>query len=280
LIGHGRVPTAVNVDGLEWHRAKWNRLGQRVFYEGARLCGRHADEIIYDSEALRPHWRTAFGVDRGVFIPYGADLVDDAPIDHIKRLGLYPGKYILVVSRLVQENSIDLFLDASRMLDGTLPLVLVGSGRPHDPLVRRLNNFAASRNLLLLGHVNDQQLLNALWQHSGAYWHGHSVGGTNPGLLQAMGAGAPTLALDTPFNSEVLRCADQLIPPDHKILAARLQELVNSPTLQETFRQSQRRTIISSYSWDSVCRAYEQVLTQLALHPVAKAIRTETAGPG
>jgi glycosyltransferase involved in cell wall biosynthesis len=255
----------VNVDGLEWQRAKWNKIGRRVFFEGARLCGKYADELVYDSEALKPHWTATFGVARGVFIPYGADIAEAASEVPIEELGLEIGKFLLVVARLVPENSIDLFLDACALLPAELPIIVVGSGHDREPVVHRLRRVSETRKQVrLLGHVSDQTFLRALWVHCGAYWHGHSVGGTNPALLQAMSSGAPTLALDTPFNAEVLRNPRQLVARDPELLAGRIRALLLSPETQQSWRASQQATIKEFYQWDSVCRRYDEVLQRIA----------------
>ena len=269
LLRNAGIRTAVNVDGLEWQRAKWNALAKLTFYEGARMCSRYADQLIYDSDALRPYWAAAFGVTHGAFIPYGASLVESVSADPILAIGLEPKTYILVVSRLVPENSLDLLMRAGHIIDDDVPIVIVGTGGRHDAIVKRTNDFAAlRRNVYLLGHVSDQCLLTALWHFSGVYWHGHSVGGTNPGLLQAMGAGAPTLALDTPFNSEVLALDEQLVAPDADLLATRLSRLLGSPSDQDRYRLSQREQIEDRYQWVSVCRSYESLLCEVAQRPL------------
>lgn len=266
LLRSARIPTAVNVDGLEWARAKWNLLGKEVFRYGAKATARWANRIIIDSEALRPVWGGQFPVE-ATFIPYGAEVVhgvDDTPV---RNLGFEPGRYILAVARLVPENNLDVLLDAARHLPASVPIVIVGSGPQPSPLISRLTAAVAMRsNLRWLGHVADQALLGALWAHCGAYWHGHSVGGTNPSLLQALGFGSPTLALDTVFNREVLSPHDRhLIPADPKLLAKRIEQLLEDSTLAEEFSRAGQEIVGTRYQWDDVCSSYAQVLDSLAL---------------
>jgi glycosyltransferase involved in cell wall biosynthesis len=99
------------------------------------------------------------------------------------------------------------------------------------------------------------------------YVHGHSVGGTNPALLQALGAGAPTLALDTPFNAEVLPYSEQLFPHNAEVLADRIRAVVGSRALQQEMAQRGRTEIRTRYSWDDVCRAYMDALVGIAEDP-------------
>jgi glycosyltransferase involved in cell wall biosynthesis len=115
-----------------------------------------------------------------------------------------------------------------------------------------------------LGHVDDQQLLTQLWANSAVYVHGHSVGGTNPALLQALGAGAPTLVLDTPFNAEVLPYSEHRFPHDARVLADRIRSVVASRSLQEEMAERGHSIIHERYSWDDVCQAYMETLIGLA----------------
>ena len=128
---------------------------------------------------------------------------------------------------------------------------------------RRLRELQSRGRILWLGHVDDQVLLEQLWGNCSVYVHGHSVGGTNPSLLQALGAGAPTLALDTPFNAEVLRNRNQLYEPSPEALAARIGELLRSEELRAELAQVGRREVADRYTWEDVCRRYLTVLERL-----------------
>jgi glycosyltransferase involved in cell wall biosynthesis len=142
--------------------------------------------------------------------------------------------------------------------------VIVGSANFDSPIHDRLRSMEIAGRIMWLGHVDDQELLTQLWAHSAVYIHGHSVGGTNPALLQALGAGAPTLALHTSFNAEVLPFPEQLFPHDSQILADRIRSVITSPPLQEEMAQRGRFVIREHYSWNDVCRAYMDVLVRLA----------------
>ncbi|MDO9355475.1 MAG: DUF1972 domain-containing protein [Solirubrobacteraceae bacterium] len=263
------VPFAVNTDGLEWKRAKWSRLGKAVFKTGAQLSARFAPELVCDSEALGDIWDEEFGR-TSVFIPYGGEVheeLDDAPV---RQLGLEPGRFALSVARLAPENNVELTLDAIESLGPDGPkAVVVGSANFDNPVTQRLEALQAAGRVLWLGHVADQDLLAALWQHCGVYVHGHSVGGTNPALLQALGAGAPTIALDTVFNREVLRSEEQLFPHHIEALAVRISQLCNDAELRTQLTERGRSVIDGRYTWDGVCGAYRDLLVQLARVRVA-----------
>jgi glycosyltransferase involved in cell wall biosynthesis len=265
MLRRNGVVCAVNVDGLEWKRAKWNRLGKEVFILGAKASARWADRIVIDSEALRETWGGEFPVD-AKFIPYGADVVETVDSERIRRMELVPGSYILCVARLVPENNLDVLLDALEYMPEEQPVVVVGSGVGRSALVDRLQRVVAARsNVRWLGHISDQDILAALWANCGAYWHGHSVGGTNPSLLQALGYGSPTLALNTRFNCEVLsQRGMQLLPSEPRELARRLQELIQNPLLAQEFSRAGKEIVSDRYCWTTVCKAYLALVKELA----------------
>jgi glycosyltransferase involved in cell wall biosynthesis len=264
LLHASRTPFAVNTDGIEWERGKWSRIGRATFRAGAWMTARNADSLICDSRAIGAIWKDRFSRE-SVFIPYGASVLEHVEREGVDSLGLRQTPYMLVVARLAPENNVALALDAIELLGARAPMaVIVGSANFDSPIEGRLRTMEAAGRLKWLGHVDDQRVLTQLWAHSAVYVHGHSVGGTNPALLQALGAGAPTLALDTPFNAEVLPHAQHLFPHDPQILATRIQDVASSRSLQDTMVERGRGIIRERYSWDAVCRAYMELLVGLA----------------
>jgi glycosyltransferase involved in cell wall biosynthesis len=251
------IPTVMNTDGIEWERGKWSKAAQKVFYRGAAMTARYADVLVADSQAIARIWQRLFDVSAR-FIPYGAPVLDGAPQDdRVRSLGLAPRTYALVVARLIPENNVELTLDALELLDGTRPqAVIVGSANYPSPLEARLRELDDRGQLKWLGHVHDQELLAQLWANCGVYVHGHSVGGTNPALLQALGAGAPTLALDTEFNQEVVEREEQLFPLDAATLASKLVTTLGDPVIQSRFVEHGRAVVAERYAWTDVSRAY------------------------
>jgi glycosyltransferase involved in cell wall biosynthesis len=254
------IPCAVNTDGIEWERGKWGTAARRVFLGGATLCARYADVLIADSQAIAAIWAERFGVE-SQFIPYGAPVLSDVGADRVEALGLVPFAYPLVVARLIPENNVELFLDAIERMVPPCRAVVVGSANFDSPLELRLRELDRSGAIRWLGHVADQQLLTQLWANCGVYVHGHSVGGTNPGLLQALGAGAPTLALDTAFNREVLANEAQLFPRDPSVLAGRLAELMRQPELRARLAEHGRTVVAKRYDWRAVTASYLEALS-------------------
>ncbi|WP_050054047.1 glycosyltransferase [Pseudarthrobacter siccitolerans] len=250
------IPTVVNVDGMEWERAKWGRIARQVFKAGALMTARFATTIVADSREIQRRWKEEFGRD-GVFIPYGGDVSSVLGVEN----GLTHRGYILLVARFVAENSIQEFFDAVRLIPSNYQIVMVGSsgyGGHFDTVAAELAD--AHANVSWLGHINDHERLLSLWQHAGAYFHGHSVGGTNPALVQAMACGTPVVARDTVYNREVLADAGTFTGVDPDRIAATLTQMMESPELQERQSQAGIRRFEAEYTWESVCDKYVKEL--------------------
>jgi glycosyltransferase involved in cell wall biosynthesis len=256
------IPAVVNTDGIEWERGKWGPVARRVFYQGARLTAKYADTLVADSRAIAKIWKHLFGVESR-FIPYGATVVAAPKADRVAALGLEARSYVLVVARLIPENNVELVLDALDYMSTHATAVVAGSATRQNGIEARLRALDHDGRIRWLGHVSDQELLTQLWANCGAYVHGHSVGGTNPALLQALGAGAPTLALDTVYNHEVIGRREQLFGPSPQELAERLDELLGNPETRHGFSEHGRAVVADRYAWHDVCAAYLEVLQQL-----------------
>lgn len=251
------IPSVLNVDGIEWQRPKWNRLGKAVFKGGAKMTARFADTLICDSVEIGRFWHDNFQRD-GVFIPYGGDLPSR---QHEVLAGLEKRNYVLLVARLVPENSIGEFLDAAESVVDEFPVVVVGSSGSGGPLEERIRSLTKKYSQFIwLGHLSNDELLSSLWQNCGAYFHGHSVGGTNPALVQAMASGAPTIARDTVFNREVLQDAGLFVPPEPREIAAATRLLMSCPPLQNSLCTKAKARAYGTFSWEAICSAYEDAL--------------------
>jgi glycosyltransferase involved in cell wall biosynthesis len=262
LLRTAGVPTVVNTDGIEWERGKWGALARRTFLASAWMASRYADVLIADSQAIDSIWQKKFGV-KSVFVPYGAPVEHNVGSERVRALGVKPHKYVLAVARLIPENNVDLLLGALDAATEERPTaVVVGSATCASDLQKELGELDQRGRLRWLGHVSDQDLLLELWANAGVYVHGHSVGGTNPALLQALGAGAPTLALDTPFNREVLGegAGDQLFAKDPNELLAAISRVLRDHELQQKLAKRGRAVVEARYSWSDVSDRYLDAL--------------------
>ena len=253
------VPTLVNVDGLEWERAKWGGLAKKVFRTGATCTAKWASGLVFDAHAIKEYWQSAYGV-QGTFIPYGGDVSPALAVPE----GLDHRTYVLMVARLVPENSVREFFEAVPAIAAHHPVVLVGSSGYESEWDIAARRLAADHPLVsCLGHVSNDLLLQALWQHAGVYFHGHSVGGTNPSLVQAMASGAPILARNTVYNREVLGSTGNFVDADPEAIATAVTEMLDNRTELDEASQSAIRRAGQHYSWSQVCYAYERALLAL-----------------
>ena len=258
------IPTVVNVDGIEWLRGKWGALAKRTFRTGARLTASRGSLLVADSRAVADIWEAEFGI-RPRHVAYGADVVCENAQDRVLEMGLEAGSYLLVVARLAPENNIELFLDAVESLPARPPVVVVGSANYRCTTVRRLEAMSARGDVRWLGHVADQALLGQLWSNCRLYVHGHSAGGTNPALLQALGFGAPTIALETEFNREVLApFPSALYPPDAEGLRDILVRELCEPGSHATAVREGQSLVRTSFAWEDICARYERLLVEAA----------------
>ncbi|AEE47159.1 DUF1972 domain-containing protein [Cellulomonas fimi] len=255
-----RVPVATHVDGLEWQRAKWGGAGRRYYRTAEALAVRWSDALVADAAGIADYYTREFGAPTEQ-IAYGAPLLDDLGTDKLATLELPSRGYHLVVARFEPENHVELVVEGYRRSRATLPLVVVGSAPYADEYTRRVH-AAADGRVRMLGGVWDQELLDQLYGHALTYLHGHSVGGTNPSLLRAIGAGAPTVAYDVGFNREVLRDAGRWFrTPDD---VARLVEDAEADPGAALARGAAARLRAQDYDWDDVADGYEALCRRLA----------------
>ena len=260
MLKRAGIPTLVNVDGIEWDREKWGSAAKKAFYRGAKLTAKHADELVVDSRAIGARWMSEFGRD-GVFLPYGGAPAEPAPTP----LGLERRTYVLLIARFVPENSIDEFFSAIPEIQAFAPVVLVGStgyGGEFDQRAASLANTYES--VQWLGHVSDDSLLAALWQNCGVYFHGHSVGGTNPALVQAMATGAPIVARSTIYNTEVLDDPHQICEPSPTSITLAIRTMLSDSDAQAVASIRNVRRAQDHYSWGEISVGYARELEKVA----------------
>ena len=255
-----RLPVAVHVDGLEWQRSKWSGAGQRYYRVSETLAARWGDALIADAPGIARYYRDEFGASTEL-ISYGAEVLEAPSADRLAELGLQPDGFHLVVARFEPENHVAEIVRGYRRSDATLPLVVVGSAPYSADYTRRIDDAAGDDpRIRLLGGVWDQQQLDQLYAHCRLYLHGHSVGGTNPSLLRAMGAGARISAYDVEFNRDVLGDAGRFfVDPDGVAEAVLRAESDADVGLGERLQQRVR----SDYRWDDVAERYAELAHRL-----------------
>lgn len=260
---HARgLPFAVHVDGLEWKRAKWGGAGRHYYRIAESLSVRWADALIADAQGIADYYIDEFGAETELLV-YGAPIQAEPTHVRLRSLQLEPARFHLVVARFEPENHVDRIVTAYRASKATQPLIVVGSAPYADAYTRRIEEIAADDDRIrIIGPVWDQELLDELYANCLTYVHGHSVGGTNPSLLRAMGAGAAVLAFDVGFNREVAG-ADGLYFTRPDDLAELFQRAESDR--DDTFRRGERLRDRArfAYCWDHVAAGYADLLQRL-----------------
>jgi glycosyltransferase involved in cell wall biosynthesis len=252
----------MNVDGLDWKRAKWGRLARAYFRTAARSAIRFCNRLITDAEAMRRIYLEEFQTET-TMIAYGAYVESSERPDIVRQFGVQPGDYFLIASRLIPENHADLIILGFLQSGTSKKLVIAGGANYDSPFHRQLREIATDR-VIFTGHIHDQSVIKELHCNCFAYVHGHSVGGTNPSLLKAMGYGNCILALDTVFNREVLADAGVFFPKDPQELAKLMSNVERNPQLASDLRRRGPERIRAEYSWDKVSRQYDELFREVA----------------
>jgi glycosyltransferase involved in cell wall biosynthesis len=263
LLKVRRTPYAVHVDGLEWQRLKWGRVARRYYLWCERLATRTATALIADAHGIQSYYSRRYSVP-SVYIPYGVPAHTPGASSGLHELDLIPGRYHLIVARLEPENHVHLGIAGFAASGAKYPLVVVGDAPYGGQYVQSIRKAAApDGRIRLIGSVWDQDLLDQLYANASSYIHGHSVGGTNPSLLRAMGCGAPVLAYDVVFNREVLGRHGRFFstPGD---LAPLVQWAEDAPSEASHMAVRAQARASDLYDWDEVATDYERLLAELA----------------
>lgn len=255
----------LNTDGQEWLRSKWGRVARGVFLASAHLARWSATALVSDSVAMRDIYRTRFGAESTV-IPYCWTEIEPAPVEDLMGYGVERRKYFVIAGRLNPENNADAIAAAYLETDLPFPLVVLGKANYASPVSRRLEELAGTDSrLVVAGHVDNRRDYALLVCESLAYLHGHSVGGINPSLLEAMGCGARVVALDTPFNREALGDGGDYFSEPSTDLGAALDRVVDEPEkLNQARRDEAGARARTRFSRPAVIDAYERLLTSVA----------------
>ncbi|MBV8550853.1 MAG: DUF1972 domain-containing protein [Acidobacteriaceae bacterium] len=256
------MPTALNVDGLEYRRKKWNQIAKLWYVVSEWLATFYPSAVVTDAATIREYYLQRFGKE-STFIPYGAEVGKLPGTEHVRALGLEPGKYVLYVSRMEPENNALLVRQAFEQVRTDYKLALIGDAPYAADYIRQVKETRDPR-IIIPGAIYGEGY-HQLQSHSAVYVQATEVGGTHPALLEAMGRGALVLYLETPEGAET--AADAAVPfqPDVEDLARKLQWAVDQPAEERTIwsRRAIER-IEKLYSWKVVTDAYESLFNELA----------------
>lgn len=260
----------VNPDGHEWKRAKWSRLIRRYWKESERLMAKHADLLICDSLNIEKYIKQEYRKynPKTIYISYGADvekstLPDDDPkfVGWMNEHGLKPGQYYMCCGRFVPENSFEIMIREFMKSKSNKDFAIITT--QNEILLSELDKklgFTKDKRIKFVGVVYDGQLLKKIRENAYANLHGHTVGGTNPSLLEAMGSTDMNLLIDVSFNYEVGKDAALYWTKENGNLA-RLIDKVDKMSREEKiiFGEKAKTQVKNAYSWDFIGNEYQKV---------------------
>ena len=242
----------INMDGLEWKRAKYNKLTQKFLQWAERLAARHGDVLVADSTGIKDYIQTKYQK-KAVYIPYGADIPESFSESYLKDLSLQANQYYLLIARMEPENNIELVIRGYLESGHHYPLIILGNTQ------NRYGQFLfkkyASGSVRFPGSIYDLALINSLRHFSALYFHGHSVGGTNPSLLEVMACGCNIAAHDNVFNKAVL--GDDAT---YFSSSSGVKEIINLYPNRDNhllYQQNNLQKIRKIYRWDKIINEYE-----------------------
>ena len=247
-----------NMDGLEYKRTKFNKWVQKFVFWEERMTVKHSHYLIADNMGIQDYYKEKYGKE-SKFLAYGANIHNNYQNDYLKEYDLTPNEYFLLIARLEPENNIAMAIEGYLVSqeNGKRPLIIVGkTNTPHGKeLVAKYGN---EKSIKFVGGIYDFDKINSIRHYSFAYFHGHSVGGTNPSLLEAMASDCFILANDNIFNKAVLGNNAIYYHSAETVttLLNQIDELANSYKLD--FIKNNLDVIRTEYSWEKLVDEHEK----------------------
>lgn len=251
----------INMDGIEWRRDKWGAIAKTWFWLNERVGCWTGNHLVADHPKIKDHLATRVSKAKITMIPYGGDEINKANAGLLIPYGIEVGKYSVVIARPEPENS---FLEMVRAFSRTPrghTLVVLGNFTPEINSYHREVMDAASTEVIFPGAIYEPTVVQALRFYSRFYLHGHRVGGTNPSLVEAMGAGCAVIAHDNHFNHWVAG-PDAAYFEDEAACADLFDRLLKDDAAVLKMKAASRTRFYERFTWDQVLREYEVLLTQ------------------
>jgi glycosyltransferase involved in cell wall biosynthesis len=247
----------INTDGLEWKRSKWGFWGRSFYKISEKLACLFADRLVSDSKGIQDYYRDIHSID-STRIAYGAYIQHAKQPDKLFGLGLKPNDYFLQITRFEPENHPLLTIRAFNKLKTDKKLVIVG-GTPYPGEYIKQMTAEAKKDVILPGFIYEKEVLKELWCFCYAYIHGNGVGGTNPALLQTMASGCFTIAIDNPFNRDVLDDCGIYYQENEESLVEKMRWALDHNSSLGAFKEKAQARIMEQYSWEKVTDQYDKL---------------------
>lgn len=252
------ITNIINMDGIEWSRIKWGLLAKSWLWINDWIGCLLGNHLVADHPEIKSHLITRVSAQKITIIPYGADTVVNAPTTAIEALGLVSGHYLTVIARPEPENSLLEIVQGFSAKSRGLPLIVLGNYND-DNSYHKAVKAAASSEVIFVGAIYDKKIVQALRFHCTAYVHGHQVGGTNPSLVEAMGAGNAVIAHDNRFNRWVVGEGALYFNGSDQFSDC-IDEIFLKPAKLRSLMEAGKNRFASEFVWTNVLEQYELLL--------------------
>lgn len=247
-----------NMDGLEYKRTKFNKWVQKFVFWEERMAVKHSHYLIADNMGIKDYYKEKYGKE-SKFLAYGANIYDNYSENYLKEYDLKAGEYLLLVARLEPENNIDMAIEGyiRSQQYGKIPLLVVG--KTNTPYGKQLvKTYGKHEYVKFMGGIYDFDKLNSIRYYSYAYFHGHSVGGTNPSLLEAMASDCFILSHDNIFNRSVL--GENAVYYSNTEQVTEILNNLDATVAQYKKQYTERNleVIRNEYSWEKLVDEHEK----------------------
>ncbi|AFI84269.1 DUF1972 domain-containing protein [Methylophaga nitratireducenticrescens] len=271
-----KVYNVINMDGIEWKRGKWSLPIRIWFYLNERIACLMGDHLIADHPEIKKHLQTRVSVDKITMIPYGAESVETAKPEKLKPFGLQTNNYAVVIARLEPENSILEIVQAFSQKPRDYDLVILGNIFPEQNDYHGRIKRASNDRVKFLGAIYDPEVVQSLRYYSRVYIHGHTVGGTNPSLVEALGAGCCILAHENAFNRWVTQ--EQVLYFNNiKDCSDKLDLIFRDDELNTMLKLSSRQVFHKMFEWLPILKQYEKLLEIKLKYALNKSLLIENS---
>lgn len=249
----------VNIDGLEWKRAKWNYFAKKFLWLSEAVACRYADEIVTDNQILKEYVKIRYGIN-GNLIEYGADHVSKEKItrDDLVKYDFLGTDYAFKVARIEPENNLHVILKTFEKM-AHLPLVIVGNWNNSNYGKKLKEKYSEYDHIYLLDPIYESKKLNVLRSNAKVYIHGHSAGGTNPSLVEAMYLGLPIISFDVIYN-RVTTNNQGLFFSNSEELEMHIRQISRIPL--NSIAKAMKNFAEKKYTWKIVSEKYASLVDE------------------
>ena len=246
----------VNIDGIEWRRAKWGRFSKSFLKYSEKIAVRFADTIVTDNKVIQQYVKNSYNIE-SIYIPYGGDHVSKKTITTqvLKQFTFLNTPYAFKVCRIEPENNIHIILEAFANTS-TINFVIVGNWTNSTYSKNLKLQYAHFKNICMLDPIYNQDILNQIRSNCFLYIHGHSAGGTNPSLVEAMSLGLPVCAYDVSYNRETTSSSAIYFKD-----SIALQSLLQNQDTSVLNTNAKKMLLLASdnFTWRKIATAYENL---------------------